>query len=354
MTVADAARELAHGNELRRAGRLEEAAAAYRRAVELAPANGDAHYNLAIALRQAGDLRAAALEFRTAARANPRDTDAVQNVVETLALAVECGERPFVPPAMPPAAARTPFSIVVCSVDPGRLATMQASFRAALGDREHEFVVIRDARSLAEGYQRGARAARHPLVAFSHDDVEIASRHAFEVLQRALERHAIVGLAGSDRASGPAAAWAGHPHLHGTVAYPAGNGFKATVYSLATGTVAGMQVLDGLFFAARRDAALAVGFDAQAFDGFHLYDLDFVYRAHLAGHSIGVTTEVLALHASEGRFDDAWRRYARVFLRKFPALDAPQGPSFYFGREFARRDHLVRFHEAFNGLGAQP
>jgi hypothetical protein len=280
--------------------------------------------------------------------------DAIQNAVETLALAVERGERPFVPPPIVRLPRPAPFSIVVCSVDPTRLASMQASFRAALGEREHEFVVIRDARSLSEGYERGARGARHALLVFSHDDVEIASAGAFDILEHALERHAIVGLAGADRARGPAAAWAGHPHLFGTVAYPAGDRFKATVYSLATGTIANMQVLDGLFFAARRDVALAVGFDAATFDGFHFYDLDFVYRAHLAGHPVAVTTEVLAIHASEGSFDDAWRRYAARFLAKFPALDAPQGPSFYFGREFARREDLVRFHEAFNGLGAQP
>ena len=354
MSVPDVARELAQGNELRRAGRLDEAAAAYRRAVALAPANGDAHYNLAIALRQAGDLRSAALEFRAAARANPRDMDSIQNVVETLALAVERGERPFVAPPVEAAPVALPFSIVVCSVDPARLATMQASFRAALGEREHEFVVIRDARSLSEGYQRGAAQARHELVVFSHDDVQVATPDAFDVLQRALERHAIVGVAGSDRASGPAAAWAGHPHLFGTVAYPSAAGFKATVYSLATGTLGGMQALDGLLFAARRETALAVGFDAQTFDGFHFYDLDFVYRAQRAGHSVAVTTALLAIHASEGSFDDAWRRYAGRFLRKFPELDAPQGPSFYFGREFARREDLVRFHEAFNALGAQP
>jgi hypothetical protein len=322
--------------------------------VELAPANGDAHYNLAIALRQAGDLRGAALEFRAAARANPRDTDAIQNVVETLALAVERGERPFPPPSIPSGSGRAPFSIVVCSIDPARLVAMQASFRDALGDREHEFVVIRDATSLSEGYQRGAQAARHELVVFSHDDVELASAHAFEALEAGLEHHAIVGLAGSDLASGPAAAWAGHPHLFGSVAYPAGKGFKATVYSLATGTLPGMQALDGLFFAARRGVAVDVGFDAQTFDGFHFYDLDFVYRAHLAGHSVAITTDILAIHASEGSFDDAWRRYAERFLRKFPALSSPQGPSFYFGRELASREALVRFHEAFNGLGAHP
>jgi hypothetical protein len=353
VTPAAAAHALAQGNALRLAGRLDEATAAYRRALELAPSSGDAHYNLGIALRQSGDLRGAALAFRAAARLEPGDMDAVQNVVETLALAAERGENPF-PWTCTAQEPLWPMSIVVCTADERRLEAMRASFVAALGPREHEFIVIRDARSLAEAYERGARAARHDRVVFSHDDVALPSPRPFDALQRALQDHEIVGLAGADLANGPATLWAGHPHLFGSVAYPASGGWKAAIYSLRTGVLGGMQTLDGMLFAARRETTLRVGFDGATFDGFHFYDLDFVYRAHRAGCRIAVTTEVLAMHASEGRFDDTWRRYAERFLRKFPALGAAQGPSFYFGRELASREALVRFHEAFNGLGAQP
>jgi hypothetical protein len=355
---AEAARALAEGNRLRATGRVGEAIAAYRRAVQRAPHAGDAHYNLGIALRQAGELRDAALAFRQAARLNPDDADAVQNVVETIGLAVERGVRLFAR-SLPAAAngaesgatGEPPVSIVVCSIDDSRLASMQASFRAALGARDHEFILIRDARSLSEGYERGLRRARHDIVVFSHDDVALESPGAFAALDRALAHHDVVGLAGSRLARGPAFSWAGHPHLVGMVAYPAGDRWKATVYSLETGIARGAQVLDGFFFAARREPALAVGFDAQTFDGFHFYDLDFTYRACRAGLRIAVTTEVAALHASEGSFDESWRFYAERFLAKFPELAGPQGKSFYFGRDFARREDLLRFHEEFNALG---
>ena len=352
MSRAEVAQALAEGTRMQAQGRSSEAVAAYRRAVALSPTLGDAHYNLGIALRSAGELREACLAFRTAARLVPDEFDAVQNVVETLARAVERGQALFqAPPASTPAGPK-PVSIVVCSIDDARLARMQASFRAALGAREHEFIAIRDARSLCEGYERGLRAARHPMVVFSHDDVELVGGRPFDAIERALEEHAIVGVAGSRRAAGPAMAWAGHPHVHGFVAYPAGERHKATMYSLSSGILGGMQFFDGLLFAARRGAALAVGFDAVTFDGFHLYDLDFAYRAHRAGHSVAVTTEVLAVHASEGGFGESWRHYAQRFLRKFPELDLPEGRSFYFGRELASREHLARFHAEFNGLGA--
>src|SRR6185312_14440462 len=177
----------------------------------------------------------AALAFRAAARLAPDDADAGQNVVETLGRWAERDGALFDPPC----AARgpndgAPLSIVVCSIHPDRLARMQASFR--------------DARSLSEGYNRGLAAASHPVVVFSHDDVELLSPHPFEALDAALADHDIVGVAGSTLLNGPTWAWAGHPHLFGTVAYPhpdAATPWKATVYSLATGVIGGMQALDG-------------------------------------------------------------------------------------------------------------
>lgn len=358
MTSRDALTALSEGNALRKTGRVGDALCAYRRAVALEPQFASAHYNLAIALREHGDLRGAALAFRAAARLDPRDMDAVQNVIETLGLAVDRGlPRLFEAAAQPATAHPEPVSIVVCSIDPARLEAMQRNFREALGAREHEFVVIRDAKSLCEGYQRGLAAARHGTIVFSHDDVELASPMPFDAFDRALAANDIVGVAGSRLLNGPGVTWAGHPNLRGGVAYPPPGPqgrWKATVYSLDTGILDGMQSLDGLVIAARREAARNTGFDAATFDGFHFYDVDFVYRAHLAGLRIAVTTEVVAVHASEGRFDETWRRYAARFQSKYPALAAPMGAAFYFGRELAGRAGVLRFYDELNGLGAQP
>jgi hypothetical protein len=358
VTSRDAVSALSEGNALRKTGRVADALSAYRRAVELEPAFASGHYNLAIALREHGDLRDSALAFRTVARLDPSDMDAVQNVIETLGLAVDRAlPRMFMAPARSPSTHASPVSIVVCSIDPVRLDAMQRSYRHALGAREHEFVVIRDAKSLCEGYQRGLAAARHDTVVFSHDDVELASAHPFDALDRALAGHDIVGVAGSRLLNGPGVMWAGQPHLRGGVAYPPqgpSGRWKATVYSLDTGIIGGMQALDGLVFACRREAAAQIGFDAATFDGFHFYDVDFAYRAHLAGLRVAVATEIVAVHASEGQFDDMWRHYAERFQAKYPALAAPMGQAFYFGREFASRDEVLRFYEEVNGLGATP
>jgi len=350
--AADAA--LRQGNALRSAGRLAESIAAYRRAAALHPDGGAGHYNLGVALREACEWREAALAFRRAALCDARDFSAVQNVLDTLAAAVEADAPRLFPREQDASATdREPISIVTCSIYPERLAALQRNFRAALGARPHEHIVVTDAASLSEGYERGLRQARHPIVVFSHDDVELLSPRPFEALERALACHDIAGVAGATRVSGPAVMWAGHPHVHGWVAYPAPDGaFAATAFSLESGVLDGMQALDGMLFAARREAALAVGFDAATFDGFHFYDLDFTYRAHLAGLRVALTTDITLVHASRGGFDDAWRRYADRFTAKFPALAAPKGDHHAYGARLSSRERVATFYDELRGLAA--
>jgi hypothetical protein len=300
----------------------------------------------------AARIRAAILGWRDAARSG-RDYEATNNVVGNLAACVERGLTLFPYRAPPAPEGAEPVSIVVCSIRPEMLAAMQASFRAALGGREHEFVVIGDARSLSEGYARGLARSRHGIVVFSHDDVEFLSPRPFEALDRALAGHDIAGLAGASLARGPAVMWAGHPHLRGFVALPGdGDGLKATVFSLDAGVIGGMQTLDGLLIAARREAAAKVGFDAATFDGFHFYDLDFTYRAHRAGLRLAVTTDASILHKSNGSFGADWQRYAQRFAAKFPELDAPRGDNHHYAARLSTRANAARFYDELRGLAA--
>jgi GT2 family glycosyltransferase len=66
--------------------------------------------------------------------------------------------------------------------------------------------------------------------------------------------------------------------------------------------------------AARRDVAAALGFDAQRFDGFHLYDADFSLRASVAGYAVSVVADITIYHRSTGDFDANWHRYHQIFL----------------------------------------
>ena len=74
-----------------------------------------------------------------------------------------------------------------------------------------------------------------------------------------------------------------------------------------------IKLLDGAFIAVRRHVWESVRFDPDRYDGFHLYDLDFTWRASTAGARLAVPADLLVFHASKGRYGEAWRRYARRF-----------------------------------------
>jgi GT2 family glycosyltransferase len=173
------------------------------------------------------------------------------------------------------------------------------------------------------------------------------------VLAEALRETDIVGVAGSRRASGPAVLWSGHPHVHGWVTYPRDSELEAAPLSFRSGLLPGMQALDGVFMAMRREALAGLRFDDATFDGFHFYDLDFTYRAHLAGLRLGVSTDVLLLHASEGQFGHDWKRHAARFLEKHPGLREPQGSPHWYGARFETRDQVRAFYDTIRGLARE-
>lgn len=233
---------------------------------------------------------------------------------------------------------RDDMSIVICSVDDERFAKAAANIGERMGGGPYEIVRIDDAKSLAEGYNRGLEQARGDVVIFSHDDLEILTPDFRQRLFARLQDFDVVGLAGTTRLLNASWNTAGQPWVHGQAVQPArsGSGYVVDIYGEAQRLVQpGAQALDGMFIAARRAVATAVRFDAERFDAFHLYDIDFSYRAHLARMRVGIANDILVYHASLGSFDDTWRRYAAVFEKKFAAtLDRrPPGVATLHARE---------------------
>ncbi|HYQ99239.1 MAG TPA: tetratricopeptide repeat protein, partial [Casimicrobiaceae bacterium] len=77
--------------------------------------------------------------------------------------------RAFPPP--PPASGRPRVSVVVCSIDPRKFDAVAASYRQRFAGHALEIIGVHDARSLAEGYNRGASKANGDVLVFSHDDI---------------------------------------------------------------------------------------------------------------------------------------------------------------------------------------
>lgn len=247
-----------------------------------------------------------------------------------------------------------PFvSVVVCSIDEAKFERVNASYARAFGAAPWELVGIHDARSLAEGYARGLARSRGAIVVFSHDDIEILTPGLHATLHTALAKADVVGIVGTTRLMGPAFAWGGKRHTRGRIvqASRGGGGLDLLVFNPAPDVTLGLQALDGVFLATRRDVVERIGFDAATFDGFHLYDIDFTYRAHLGGHRVATTSSVVLRHDSEGSFDARWEEYARRFALKFPAAMQPREANYFSRVPFADSAELLAFCDRLDSVG---
>jgi GT2 family glycosyltransferase len=210
------------------------------------------------------------------------------------------------------------YSIIICSIDDARFAAVRANLSQRLQGHAHEVIRISDAKSLAEGFNRGIAQSRGDRLIFCHDDIEILSDDFAERLDGHLNQYDLVGIAGANRVIRSEWVSAGPPHIFGQIAqlYSQG-GFYVAIFGVPARSVGGICVMDGLFFAARRAVVEKIKFDSQTFDGFHHYDLDFTFAAHLAGFRLAVATDLLLLHRSPGNKDERWKHYARLFHQKY-------------------------------------
>jgi len=328
-----AAAAAAHNEAIRLAqdGAIAAAIVRLREAVALAgadrvdPRTPKALWRLA---QDAGDWPAAIAAGMLAATRDPLDSRFVHGVVRSLA---RCPREALLPaggfPWLPLPAILPRLSVVLVSRDAARFAAVEAEYERAFAHWPHERIRIADARSMYDGYARGFAQSSGEIVVFSHDDIRFAVPDAAARLARALADADLVGVAGTTRVSGPALLWAGHPHLFGTITHQAGHdaGCEFAVASLAGPLVRGAQGLDGVFIAGRRDWIARIGFDAERFPGFHFYDLDFSYRAHLAGARVAIAGDLALIHRSRGVHDAQWQAAQRAFAAKFALGGAPPG-----------------------------
>lgn len=216
------------------------------------------------------------------------------------------------------ALARGMISIVICSIDESRYSAVCANYRRTFACEAVEIIGIRDAKSMCEGYNRGLRQSRGDVVIFSHDDVEIIGTEPARRLRAHLQRYDLLGIAGTTRLVGPSWAGAGPPFLFGQVAQvsPSGKGYDVAIWNATLPAHGEIQALDGVFLCAARRLIERLQFDESTFGGFHLYDLDFSFRAYRAGFRLAVINDVPMIHASMGEFGDRWAEDAERFIRK--------------------------------------
>jgi hypothetical protein len=214
------------------------------------------------------------------------------------------------------------FSVVICSISQPKFQAVAGQWQRAMerAGEPWEIVGVGDAKSLCDGYRRGLAASHGEIVVFSHDDIELWSDDFVQRLKHHLATYDVVGVAGTTRLVGANWFESGPPYSVGQVAhYHSNEPCGLMLYGGIRRVVGGIQALDGLLLAFRRPVIEHIGWDAETFTGFHMYDLDATYRAHRAGYKLAVALDLLVCHFSGGSYDARWAQYAQAFLQKHGA-----------------------------------
>jgi len=229
------------------------------------------------------------------------------------------------------------ISIIICTALPARGNDVREHWTSLLSAEPFELILIEDARSLAEAYNRGIDRSRGDVLIFAHDDIEILTDQLVPRLRKHLESYDLLGVAGTTRLSDGNWLATGIPYVFGQVAYPQPYGYNVCIYGAPGRPVGGIQALDGLFLACKRHVVEAVRFDERTFDGFHGYDADFSFAAYLAGFRLAVCHDIPIFHLSSGTYDEIWEHYLAKFAAKYEGrLAPPLGRGFRYAMVQAR------------------
>lgn len=214
------------------------------------------------------------------------------------------------------------ISIIICSIDAGRFARITEHYRHLLAGTPYEIIGIHDARSLAEGYNRGIAQSDGDILMFSHDDIMFLDDNFPTKIRERMASFDLLGFVGTTKIVSGNWFAAGQPHLHGVISHavPGRPTLSLDVFGTAQWPVINdIKAIDGLCMIATRQLASTIGFDAETFDGFHLYDIDFSFTAHLAGYRLGICCDIPVIHESSGKFDVHQAEYGKRFCRKHAA-----------------------------------
>ena len=190
----------------------------------------------------------------------------------------------------------------------------------AHGEMLHS-VAFENTQGLPEIYNAALDQHQEPLLLFCHDDLALPAISLEQLIQRALRRFDIVGLAGNTRDQGHVAwhirpdglGW-DYPYLRGETSSGSPANPIKNVRGLCDVPVA---LLDGAFIAINRNRLVEKGIRFDERFSFHFYDLDLCRQARTHGLRLGVI-RLDCIHNSGGTFGHpAWNKQAKLYCAKW-------------------------------------
>ncbi|QND52681.1 hypothetical protein HB779_12770 [Phyllobacterium sp. 628] len=245
-------------------------------------------------------------------------------------------------------------SFIVNSVNEKKFSKFNTGLAASVST-PYEIIRISDAQSMAEGLNRGASMAKGDILIFCHDDIDFVTKEPIAKVIRDLNYYDITGVAGTERLVSGNWYDAGQPYLQGSILAPSSvpGKFELQVFGQGRSKVFnGTKALDGVFIACRRETfEMLGGFDAETFNSWHGYDIDFTFRGYLAGAKLCVTADILLYHEShpatfsQEKLNEFAAAQASIFNKFSDRLDTEPGVRTHTNFEVGNWDEaLKRFY----------
>jgi GT2 family glycosyltransferase len=190
---------------------------------------------------------------------------------------------------------------------------MKLSIFKFLKPLEIEFIKIKEASSMAQGYNRGLEKATGELLIFCHEDLEFTKPIGELLVEKLSEDNSgFVGPAGAYYYRIPAW-WDRQNGLSGEVWHT--HGYK--MWKTSYGEFRQVVALDGLFLATRRDSINRIGGFDENLNAFDFYDIEATVSMHQKG-LINQTLDLGIIHKSLGTGfqEENWRKGWEYFQHK--------------------------------------
>ena len=186
-------------------------------------------------------------------------------------------------------------------------------------DMTAEFIVIRDAASMTEGYNRAMRNSDAKYKVYLHQDTFVVNKNLVADLLKIFrdETIGVVGVIGCVNLPSTGVWWDGM-RTYGRVLHACEP--ESVVDSHCDepdGDFQQVESVDGLFLATQYDVPRR----EDLFDGWHMYDASLCKEMSRAGYRVVVpnqSRDFWCIHCpKEKPLDPKYRRYQKIFLREY-------------------------------------
>jgi hypothetical protein len=222
------------------------------------------------------------------------------------------------------------ISVIYCTREPNPKHTEH--IKKTSGVKAIEVIeIVNNGESLTKSYNRGYKQAKNDIVVFMHDDVSFDTSSWGNKLIKHFQNteFGILGLAGTTDIPSSGKWWEDRKKMVGIVNHQHGGKKWESKYSKSLGNdIAEVVIIDGLFFAVDKNR-IKETFN-ESVEGFHFYEIDFVFRNYLSGVKIGVMFNIRVTHNSIGLTNEQWDINRKQFIETY-ADKLPQSfvPDFY-------------------------